>query len=283
MSEIFIPLFILAAAGLVAVAFLWRRERARADELERELTRERGKRRSPPAGLPPLKAVLETAARVREEGLGEVLRSSIEDLSGLAADAEPELRQIAARDGTVTICFSDIEDSTALNEELGDRSWVKLLNAHDKLVRGAVGEHGGHVVKSQGDGFMIAFAAPEDAVRSAISIQRGLASSGHRRLRSTPIQIRIGVHTGRAVERDGDLFGRNVALAARVADQAKVGRSWSRATSATRSTTTRSSSARSARPSSRASPAPTGCSRSNGARWTSHRAVRLTFTRTPLG
>ncbi len=223
MSALFAVLFIAASLALVGVAIAWRNERARADRLQAELVQARSTRRKPQGGLPPLKAMLETAARVREEGLGEVLRSSMEDLAGLAEEAEPELRQIAGRDGTVTIFFSDIEDSTALNEELGDRTWVKVLAAHDKVVRGCVATHGGHVVKSQGDGFMIAFASPDDAVRSAIGIQRGLTSSSHRRLRSTPIQVRIGVHSGRAVEKDGDLFGRNVALAARVADQAHGG------------------------------------------------------------
>jgi len=221
-SEIFLALFVVATIGLLAVAVLWRQQRARADRLAGELASERRKRR-PQGALPPLKAVLETAARVREEGLGEVLRSSVEELSGLAEETEPELRQIAARDGTVTILFSDIEDSTSLNEEVGDRSWLKVLSAHDKVVRGAIGEHGGHVVKSLGDGFMIAFAGPQDAVRAAIAIQRALESSSHRRLRNTPIQVRIGVHSGRAVAKHGDLFGRNVALAARVADQARGG------------------------------------------------------------
>ena len=222
MSAIFLALFVAATIALVGVAIAWRNERARADQLQAELDRART-RRKPQGGLPPLKAMLETAARVREEGLGEVLRSSMDDLAGLAEEAEPELREIAGRDGRITIFFSDIEDSTALNEELGDRGWVKLLAAHEKVVRDSVSNHSGHVVKSQGDGFMIAFASPDDAVNSAIGIQRGLASSNHRRLRSNPIQVRIGVHTGRAVEKGGDLFGRNVALAARVADEAGGG------------------------------------------------------------
>ena len=223
MSEILLTLLITASVALIATSFLWQRERRRAGRLESELAGERAKR--PGRGLaplPPLKAVLQTATRVRDEGLGEVLRSSFEELAGWAEDAEPELRQLAAPDGTLTILFSDIEDSTALNEQLGDKSWLKILGAHDQIVRKCAGRHGGHVVKSQGDGFMIAFASAEGAVRSAIEIQRVLAS-GPRRLRGTPITVRIGVHTGPALEKGGDLFGRNVALAARVADQACAG------------------------------------------------------------
>jgi class 3 adenylate cyclase len=226
-SEILIPLIaasvalIAASVALIAVSFLWRRERRRVGGLERELADERAEQ-SDQDPLAPLKAVLQTATRVREEGLGEVLRGSFDELAGWAEEAEPELRELAARDGTLTILFSDIEDSTALNERLGDRSWLKVLGAHDRIVRASAGEHRGHVVKSQGDGFMIAFAGAEDAVRAAIEIQRQLAS-GPRRLRRTPIAVRIGVHTGPALEKGGDLFGRNVALAARVADQARGG------------------------------------------------------------
>lgn len=220
-SEILPILLVVASVALIAVGFLWQRERRHAGRLERELADERAKRRGL-APLPPLKTVLQAATRVREEGLGEVLRSSFEELAGWAEEADPELRRLAARDGTLTILFSDIEDSTALNEQLGDRSWLKVLGAHDKIVRECAGRHGGNVVKSQGDGFMIAFASAEGAVRSAIEIQRALVS-GPRRLRRTPIAVRIGVHTGPALEKGGDLFGRNVALAARVADQARGG------------------------------------------------------------
>ena len=51
-------------------------------------------------------------------------------------------------DGQVVIMFSDIEGSTGLNDALGDREWVKLLEQHNKLFYKHVDEHGGHVVKS---------------------------------------------------------------------------------------------------------------------------------------
>ncbi len=223
MYETSLILLIVAGAALFAVGFLWQRERHRAARLEDELARERARRQDRAlAPLPPLKAVLQTATRVRQEGLGEVLWSSFEDLAGWAEEAEPELRELADRDGTLTILFTDIEDSTALNERFGDRAWLKVLGAHDQIVRRCAGGHDGHIVKSQGDGFMIAFAAAEEAIGSAVEIQRRLAS-GPRRLRGAGIAVRIGIHTGPALEKGGDLFGRNVALAARVADQARGG------------------------------------------------------------
>jgi adenylate cyclase len=208
--------------ALVVVGWRWQAEKRRADELAGQLASERDRIRPPQSGRAAVKAMFETAAQIREKGVGGALRSSIEELAGWAEVEQPDLERIAAADGTVTIFFSDIEDSTSLNEELGDRPWLKVLAAHDKIVRRSVGDHGGHIIKSQGDGFMIAFGDPAEGVRSAIDIQRAL-KAGNRRLRENPIRIRIGVHAGKAVAKDGDLFGRNVALAARVAGHAGGG------------------------------------------------------------
>jgi class 3 adenylate cyclase len=105
---------------------------------------------------------------------------------------------------------------------LGDAEWVKLLESHDKLIRAAVSARRGIIVKSQGDGFMIAFADAGEAVRGAHDL-RAAIEAGDRRLRKQPIQVRVGVHIGTVIERGGDLFGRDVALAARVAAEAVGG------------------------------------------------------------
>jgi class 3 adenylate cyclase len=81
------------------------------------------------------------------------------------------------------------------------------------------------VVKNQGDGYMVVFSAPELAVGAALDIQRALSAKRqrNRHLRRTPIRVRIGLHTGTAIEREGDYFGSNVAMAARVAALADGG------------------------------------------------------------
>ena len=171
-----------------------------------------------------VESAVDTAAKVRDQGVTGLLMSSMEDLAKWSQEDRHELVKLAGRDGTVTILFSDIEDSTTLNNQLGDDAWVRLLGSHDKLVHEQVRQYGGHVVKSQGDGFMIAFREPADAVRAGIDIQDALRDgAGDRRLRRTPIKVRVGIHCGTAIERDGDLFGRNVAMAARVAAQAGGG------------------------------------------------------------
>lgn len=167
-------------------------------------------------------SAFETAVKVRNEGLGVVVKDSLEEMARWSQEDKSRLARLAGSDGRVAIAFSDIEDSTVLNDQLGDAEWVKLLASHDKLVQSAVSARGGHIVKSQGDGFMIAFADAGEAVRGALDL-RSAIESGDRRLRKRPIQVRVGVHIGTAIERDGDLFGRDVALAARVAAEAVGG------------------------------------------------------------
>ncbi|BBX63018.1 hypothetical protein MSAS_21920 [Mycobacterium saskatchewanense] len=172
-------------------------------------------------GREAVKTVWNTANLMRKEGFGAVVRSSIEDLADWAEVERPDLARVTP-DGRVVILFSDIEESTALNERIGDRAWVKLISAHDKLVHKLVRQHGGHVVKSQGDGFMIAFSRADEAVGCAIDLQRALRAEAKRK-RHTEIRVRIGIHMGRSVRRGDDLFGRNVAMAARVAAEAVGG------------------------------------------------------------
>ncbi|MEZ0365226.1 adenylate/guanylate cyclase domain-containing protein [Mycobacterium sp. pUA109] len=210
----------LAAIEAVGLVVLWRqltRSRAEVDEL-----RHRADTRNwlLSGGREAVKTVWQTANLVRKEGFGAAVRSSIEDLADWAEVERPDLARITP-DGRVVILFSDIEGSTVLNERIGDRAWVKLISSHDELVGRLVHKHGGHVVKSQGDGFMIAFAHAEQAVRCAIDIQRAL--DRRNRKRQHAIRVRIGIHLGRSVRRGDDLFGRNVAMAARVAAQADGG------------------------------------------------------------
>ncbi|QZA08842.1 adenylate/guanylate cyclase domain-containing protein [Mycolicibacter heraklionensis] len=172
-------------------------------------------------GREAVKTVWQTANLVRKKGFGAAVRSSIEDLADWAEVERPDLARLTPN-GHVVVLFTDIEGSTALNERIGDRAWVKLIARHDEMVQRLVSQHSGHVVKSQGDGFMIAFAQPDQAVRCAIDIQHALASRRGRKPQH-PIRVRIGVHMGRSVRRGDDLFGRNVAMAARVAAAAEGG------------------------------------------------------------
>ncbi|HET6166397.1 MAG TPA: adenylate/guanylate cyclase domain-containing protein [Marmoricola sp.] len=169
--------------------------------------------------------IAEAAARAREQGVGKMLVASLEDFSAWAAEQRTAIGRMAADDGTVTIMFSDIEGSTALNASLGDARWVRVLAAHDELVETYVEKYRGLIVKTQGDGHMVVFTTPELALQASLDIQRAFGAKWNhsRELRRTPVRVRIGLHTGTAIERSGDYLGQNVALAARVAAQADGG------------------------------------------------------------
>jgi adenylate cyclase len=221
MSDIDWVLAAVAAAEAVGLATLWvllSRARREADELR---SRVDTRQQLMTGGREAVKTVWETANLIRKQGFGAAVRSSIEELADWAEVERPDLARLT-RDGNVVILFSDIEESTALNERMGDRAWVRLLERHDKLVRKLVDEHSGHVVKSQGDGFMVAFAQPEQAVGCSVAVQRAFAGQA-RRMSPNTIRVRIGIHMGKSVRRGDDLFGRNVAMAARVAAQADGG------------------------------------------------------------
>jgi adenylate cyclase len=77
-------------------------------------------------------------------------------------------------------------------------------------------------VKSQGDGFMLAFPDPCEALECAIDVQRAFAER-ERDAAGESLRVRIGLHTGEVISEDGDYFGKNVILAARIAAQATGG------------------------------------------------------------
>ncbi|MDP7705627.1 MULTISPECIES: adenylate/guanylate cyclase domain-containing protein [unclassified Mycobacterium] len=209
---------VIEAGGLIALWQLLERSRREVEELQQ---RADVRNRLWTGGREAVKTVWNTANLMRKEGFGAAVRSSIEDLADWAEVERPDLARVTP-DGRVVILFSDIEESTALNEKIGDRAWVKLIGAHDKLMHQLVQRQSGHVVKSQGDGFMVAFARAEQAVRCSMDLQKALRKEAKRK-RHPEIRVRIGIHMGRSVRRGDDLFGRNVAMAARVAGQAVGG------------------------------------------------------------
>ena len=149
-------------------------------------------------------------------------KTSIDVVADACRNEMLDLGGHTSPDGAITLLFSDIEGSTALIEELGERPWFDLLRNHNAIVRGVVGAHEGTVVKSQGDGFMLAFPSAHAALRCAIEVERafamgpGEADTGA----ADALKIRIGAHTGFVIEDSDDFYGRNVILAARIADHA---------------------------------------------------------------
>jgi class 3 adenylate cyclase len=142
----------------------------------------------------------------------------MESIAKDVESARPDLSGAVAPNGTVTVLFTDIEGSTQLTEELGDREWMKVLHEHTEIVREELERHAGFEVKSQGDGFMLAFSSARDALRCATGIQRAVAETDAygRRLR-----VRIGLHTGEPIKEADDFYGKAVIQAARIAADAR--------------------------------------------------------------
>src|SRR5688572_27725780 len=95
--------------------------------------------------------------------------------------------------GTVTFLLTDVEGSTALWEEAPEAMRAALAQ-HDALLRAAILEHGGHVVKTTGDGFHAAFSHAQDAVVAAIDAQRRLHAESWGEI--GPLRVRMALHTG---------------------------------------------------------------------------------------
>jgi class 3 adenylate cyclase len=155
------------------------------------------------------------------EFLGRSLTTSLEELERTIQHDQPDLSHALAADGTVTIVFTDIVDSTVLIARLGDHAWLPLLRRHHAVIQEVATEHGGTVVERQGDGSMLAFSSVRRAVACATSIQHHLArnfADG-----APPLAVRIGIHTGDALREADQFFGTTVHYAARVAGHALGG------------------------------------------------------------
>lgn len=121
--------------------------------------------------------------------------------------------------GFRTVLFTDMEGSTAMTERLGDAEAMKVVNAHDEIVRREIEAQQGRVIKHTGDGCMVAFAAASPAIRAAIAVQHAFRSHNHCAA-DRPIRVRIGISAGEPVDQDQDLFGATVQLARRLCDAA---------------------------------------------------------------
>jgi len=117
-----------------------------------------------------------------------------------------------------TILFTDIVGST--DEALGDDAGMALLRVHDTIVRDALAAADGRAVKHTGDGIMASFVSAAAAVRCAAGIQGALTKYQGEHA-DYPLKVRIGIAAGEPVEREHDLFGATVQLAARLCSHAQ--------------------------------------------------------------
>ncbi|OGG56550.1 MAG: hypothetical protein A3F84_22560, partial [Candidatus Handelsmanbacteria bacterium RIFCSPLOWO2_12_FULL_64_10] len=115
--------------------------------------------------------------------------------------------------GTVTFLFTDIEGSTQLLQDLGDR-YAAVLAEYRRLLRAAFRVRNGHEVDTQGDAFFVAFSRAADAVDAAVVAQRALTAQAWPE--GTAVQMRAGLHTGEPTLTAGGYVGLDVHRAARL-------------------------------------------------------------------
>ncbi|MBN1378899.1 MAG: hypothetical protein JXA04_06660 [Gammaproteobacteria bacterium] len=130
------------------------------------------------------------------------------------------VRQINRSRRSVTILFTDIEDSTEYWDKHGDVKGRLMVDQHNRLTFPVIRHFHGRIIKTIGDAIMASFKNPEDAVKAAIGIQQALEEM-RQQDRSFQLRVRIGLHTGKAIVEDADVFGDVVNVAARVESQGK--------------------------------------------------------------
>jgi len=140
------------------------------------------------------------------------------DESGAAIIPGGSTRDTAVR----SVMFTDIVGSTEMAQRLGDEVAFELVSTHDAIVRAAVVEHNGKVIKHTGDGIMAVFLSPLQAVKAACKIQTAVNALVPEEGRPD-FKVRIGAAAGEPIERDNDFFGSTVNLAARLCAQADPG------------------------------------------------------------
>ena len=129
---------------------------------------------------------------------------------------------MAGTSQTVTVIITDLVGSTEMSSRLGPDDADAVRLTHFGLLRGAIASTGGREVKNLGDGLMVAYTSLSDALACAARMQQAV-DRYNRRESGVPLQIRVGLAIGEAMEEDGDYFGGPVVEATRLSALADGG------------------------------------------------------------
>ena len=142
--------------------------------------------------------------------------------SELSPETRRDLVARASAEGAITLLFTDVVESTRIRQHLGDEAAQERFRQHNHVVRAQIEKHNGFEVKTQGDGFMVAFRDAGEAMGCSIDIQRAIAEDNEQHP-DVRIQLRIGLNCGQVLREEDDFFGGPVVVAARLAELAKGG------------------------------------------------------------
>src|SRR3954452_22141863 len=130
--------------------------------------------------------------------------------------SDTEIRKLAA------IMFTDMVGYSALSQR-DDKLALELLEEHREILRKIFPEFNGTEIKTIGDAFLVEFNSALEAAQCAIEIQRSLAKRNADAPAGRQIELKIGVHIGDVIHREGDVYGDGVNIASRIEPLAGAG------------------------------------------------------------
>jgi TolB-like protein/class 3 adenylate cyclase len=140
----------------------------------------------------------------------------LNDISRFGGMSSPEQRRLAA------IMFTDMVGYSALAQR-DQQLAIDLLEEHRRLLREIFPRFNGVEIKTIGDAFLVEFGSALEAAQGAIEIQRTLSKRNLDVAVDRKIQLKIGIHIGDVVHRDGDVYGDGVNIASRIEPLAGAG------------------------------------------------------------
>ena len=157
------------------------------------------------------------AAKVVEEPCGP---GSYSILTSTSLALTPDAVDLEAQVSRRALLLIDVAGSLRITRQLGDLEAYRVLKYLSATLQESITKNGGRVVRSLGDGFLLAFDTVDGAIAHAVTAQRGVEELNPT---SCTIKIRCAIHVGDVLEAEDDLFGVAIYLAARVASHAHGG------------------------------------------------------------
>jgi len=141
---------------------------------------------------------------------------SSEDIKNLMLNMQKEQEILEAARKPLLIMLTDLKNSTVYYDRLGDVAAKSVIFKHNNILFPIIETHGGSVVKTTGDGILAIFENADKGVQAAIHIQKKLADYNQGRDAETTITVRIGLHYGKTIVFENDVYGDSINTTSRI-------------------------------------------------------------------